>query len=332
MAPNLALSKHVLIQNMISSKLQDDEALKDDDIAKIADCSDRAVRRIRSNLLLFGSTKAPSNGAGRPKTITPPMLTALYDQLSIDPCMHLSDMAAFLRKEFDVDVTRFSIRRALRDSKWSKKVTQNVARERNPDLRDEYVHEISSLRPDQLVFIDETGLDKSIGIRRKGWAPRGKTPRQIKRFHRGRRFQILPAYTKDGVIHFRVYEGSTDTRIFEDFIEELLPYCGKWPNPRSILIMDNASFHHSEKIQHLCDDAGVILRYLPPYSPDLNPIEEFFGELKTYIRQVWYEHEGFIKADFLSFLEECVTVVGGREASAKGHFRRAGISIDEPSE
>jgi hypothetical protein len=50
-----------------------------------------------------------------------------------------------------------------------------------------------------------------------------------KRFHRGARFQILPAYTQDGVIHFRVYEGSTDTRVFEDFIEELLPYCGKWP-------------------------------------------------------------------------------------------------------
>jgi hypothetical protein len=151
------------------------------------------------------------------------MLTALYDQLVIDPCMRLSDMATFLRKEFDVDVTRFSIRRVLKDRKWSKKVTQNVAQERNLDLRDEYVYEISSLRPDQLVFIDETRLDRGIGMRRKGWAPRGKRPRQIKRFHRGRRLQILPAYTQDGVIHFRAYEGSTDTRIFEDFIEELLP-------------------------------------------------------------------------------------------------------------
>jgi hypothetical protein len=123
MAPNLALSKHILIQNMISSKLQDDKALKDDDIAKIADCSDRAVRRIRSNLLLFGSTKVSLNGVGRPKTITPPMLTALYDQLVIDSCMRLSDMATSLRKEFDVDATRFSIRRVLKDHKWSKKVT-----------------------------------------------------------------------------------------------------------------------------------------------------------------------------------------------------------------
>jgi hypothetical protein len=127
-----------------------------------------------------------------------------------------------------------------------------------------------------------------------------------------------------------VYEGSTDTGVFEDFIETLLPYCGKWPDPRSVLIMDNASFHYSEKIEQLCDDAGVVL---PSYSPDLNPIEEFFGELKIYIRKVWDVQEGFIKADFLSFLEECVTVVGNRKASARGHFRRAGISIDnDPSE
>jgi hypothetical protein len=84
LAPNLALSRHILVQNMISSTLQDDKVLKDDDIAKIADCSDRAVRRIRSNVLLVGSTKAPSSGAGRPKTITPPMLTALYNQLAVD--------------------------------------------------------------------------------------------------------------------------------------------------------------------------------------------------------------------------------------------------------
>jgi hypothetical protein len=46
----------------------------------------------------------------------------------------------------------------------------------------------------------------------KGWAPRGKRPRQVERFHRGQRFQILPAYTEDGVLHFRVYKGSCTSR------------------------------------------------------------------------------------------------------------------------
>jgi hypothetical protein len=68
------------------------------------------------------------------------------------------------------------------------------------------------------------------------------------------------------------------------------------------------------------------------YSPNLSPIKQFFGELKIYIRQVWEQHEDFIRKDFGGFLEECVTIVGGRKTSAKGHFRHAGISIDKPAE
>jgi hypothetical protein len=77
MAPNLALSQHVLIQSIIESKLQGEEAPTDKLTAKLATCSLRAVRRYRS--------KAPSNGSGRPKIITPHMLTTLHDQLSIRP-------------------------------------------------------------------------------------------------------------------------------------------------------------------------------------------------------------------------------------------------------
>jgi transposase len=82
----------------------------------------------------------------------------------------------------------------------------------------------------------------------------------------------------------RVYQGSTDSALFKDFIEQLLYYCGRWPEPRSVLVIDNASIHHSEKVKQLCNKAGVKLLYLPPYSPTLNPIEEFFAELKTYIK------------------------------------------------
>jgi len=102
------------------------------------------------------------------------------------------------------------------------------------------MYDVSSFRSSQLVFLDETRVDRSIGIHGKGWASRGKRPRQVKRFHRGQRFQILPAYTQD-VIHFRVYEGSIDTEIFENFIEELLPYCGRWPAPKSVLTTSPSS-------------------------------------------------------------------------------------------
>jgi transposase len=52
-------------------------------------------------------------------------------------------------------------------------------------------------------------------------------------------------------------------------------------------MMDNVSFHHSERIHRICSEAGVKLVYLPPYSPDPNTIEEFFAELKAFIERNW---------------------------------------------
>ena len=58
-----------------------------------------------------------------------------------------------------------------------------------------------------------------------------------------------------------------------------------YPGPSSILIVDNCRIHHVEEIQQLCDERGVRLRYLPPYSPDFNPIEECFSFMKAWIRR-----------------------------------------------
>lgn len=93
--------------------------------------------------------------------------------------------------------------------------------------------------------------------------------------------------------------------------------------------MDNSSFHHSDSVEQLCADAGVKLLYLPPYSPDLNPIEEFFAELKGFIRRQWHLSTDLPRQDFGAFLEWCVDVVGARKSSAEGHFRHAGLSIEE---
>lgn len=127
----------------------------------------------------------------------------------------------------------------------------------------------------------------------------------------------------------RVFQGSTDASIFEDFIEQLLHHCGRWQEPKSVLIMDNASFHHTERITELCSNAGVKLLYLPPYSPDFNPIEEFFAELKAFVRRNWQHHTG---QDFKDFLEWSLDVVGAKRESAEGHFRHAKVVVEEESD
>jgi DDE superfamily endonuclease len=81
----------------------------------------------------------------------------------------------------------------------------------------------------------------------------------------------------------------------------------------------DASFHHSERIEQMC---LVKLLYLPPYSPDLNPIEEFFAELMAFIKKQWHEYEDSPHQDFRVFLEWCVGVVGGRDHSTLVPSRR----------
>jgi transposase len=90
--------------------------------------------------------------------------------------------------------------------------------------------------------------------------------------------------------------------------------------------MDNASFHHTDRIRELCYNAGVKLLYLPPYSPDLNPIEEFFAELKAFIRRNW---QNYLAQNLKDFLEWGLNVVGARRSSAEGHFRHAGVVLEE---
>jgi hypothetical protein len=72
------------------------------------------------------------------------------------------------------------------------------------------------------------------------------TPVQISKFHRGQRHRILPAYAQDGIMMAHIFKGLTDAAFFEDFIQQLLQHCGRWPEPKSVLVIDNASFHHLE--------------------------------------------------------------------------------------
>lgn len=78
----------------------------------------------------------------------------------------------------------------------------------------------------------------------------------------------------------------------------------------------------------MCADARVKLLYLPPYSPDLNPIEEYFAELKSFIRRYWSHYKNDPEQGFDVFLEWCIDVVSAKKESVQGHFRHAGLEIE----
>ncbi|KAF4460559.1 transposase [Fusarium albosuccineum] len=300
-------------------------------IAQAIPCDPRTVRKARARHKLFSSTKAPPNHIGRKET-TARVQDDLLEEIAKKPTMYRSEMRAFLRDRFEVEVSLSSITRLLKSAGWTRKGTHRVAQQRNTELRNLYLYKISKHKSYQMIFIDESGADRRTGHRDKRWAPSGVTPIQVGRLNREQRYQILAAYTQDGIELARVYPGSTDAAMFKDFIEQLLRGCGQWPQPKSVLVMDNASFHRSEEIEQMCTNAGVELVYLPPYSPDLNPIEEFFAELKNFIKNPGPELSELSRKDFKSFLQACVDAVGRRKASARGHFRHTGVAIDEYEE
>lgn len=103
----------------------------------------------------------------------------------------------------------------------------------------------------------------------------------------------MPAYTVEGYIASTTFEGTCIAQIFEDFIiDQVLLLCNEYPNPRSVIVLDNASIYHKQRgnLEAVCLERGVMLRFLPLYSPDFNPIEESFTDLKAYIRR-WYRKE-----------------------------------------
>jgi transposase len=144
------------------------------------------------------------------------------------------------------------------------------------------------------------------------------------------RVSVLPAYTIEGYIAAKTFYGTCTGEIFEDFIvDQLLPLCNPYPGPRSVIIMDNASVHVSrqEALKSICRRKGVWIRFLPPYSPDFNPIEESFGDMKAFIRRT-YRGERHKHDTYQYYLEWVIRKVGtGADAArrARAHFRHASI-------
>jgi transposase len=176
--------------------------------------------------------------------------------------------------------------------------------------------------------VDESGSDRRIDFRKTAWSPHGVAPIQHRALERGQRWQILPAYTIDGILAFDIYQGTTN---FESFLElQVLPKCNPFPAKNSVIIMD--AVRHSDRIKQMCADAGVKLVCLPPFMPCFNPVEGFFLDLKIFVKRHWSmyvkmtdkSHESFAK-----YLRFCLEQVGNKRESARAHFDNAAIYIGD---
>jgi transposase len=133
-----------------------------------------------------------------------------------------------------------------------------------------------------LIFIDETWAKTNM-TRLRGRAPRGQ--RLIDKTPHGhwKTTTLIAALGISGMRCSTVVDGPVNGDVFEAFVEQVLV-----PELRSgdVVIMDNLSSHKRQRTRELIEEAGARLVFLPPYSPDLNPIEMIFAKIKQALRSL----------------------------------------------
>jgi transposase len=131
------------------------------------------------------------------------------------------------------------------------------------------------------VFVDEMGSNTSLcplyGWSRAGERLRAKAPKNW-----GKNVTLIASMGTEGMGPSVAVEGAMTGAVFEAYVEQAL---APSLSPGQMVVMDNLSAHKGERIRELVEGRGCELLYLPPYSPDLNPIEEAFSKMKKLLRK-----------------------------------------------
>lgn len=148
--------------------------------------------------------------------------------------------------------------------------------------REEWEQCLPGLDLDKLVFFDECGVNTKM-VRTHGRCLRGRRLIDSAPAGHYRTSTLLSAMRLDGVVAPLLLDGAVNAPVFAAYIEECLAPA-LWPG--DILIMDNLPAHKSERVTQAVESVGCTLVYLPPYSPDLNPIENMWSKVKTRMRKM----------------------------------------------
>ena len=138
------------------------------------------------------------------------------------------------------------------------------------------MEEMSYLNPNMIIWINEMGSDHRQSSQQLGHHLRGLTPTDAVISIHGQRISTIAAMSPRGIEDIEVYSETTNGETFAGFVQRcivpiMLPFSGS--NPRSVLVLDNASIRHVQEVHQMIKGCGAIIRYLPPYSPDFHPLD-----------------------------------------------------------
>jgi len=235
------------------------------------------------------------------------------------PDRTLPELSLEWNKRHNTNVHPSSMGRALiRAGMRFKKTLRASERDRTDILAKEaaFIKEIAAIPPQDLVFLDEAGAHLGM-TRTHAHAPLGERAICKHSLSYQSNISMVGAIILKGICELYPYDGSIDGERFLSFLERLIPKL----NPHQVVVMDNLRVHHMKVVKERFARAKIRLLYLPPYSPESNPIEEAWSIIKRILRSLEATTiAAFIEA--MNLAKENVTI-----DKIAGFFKHAGYAL-----
>ena len=250
----------------------------------------------------------------------------LKDIVDNNPNHYLDELAFLFGIKSGKFVHYSTICRTLKEKlSYSLQVLSTIAKRQCEDEETRFLEALDMLLqscPDRLLMVDETHKDRNAARRRRGWCRRGNGDAAVVRewFDNVARYTLLAAADINGFIPSACHTvmrdeiseegaaGTVDSDYFLHWVKTYLcPVLGNYERgePRSVVLMDNASTHMSDEVEDAITATGAVLIYGPPYSPHLNPIELYFGMYKKYLKK----NDKRMESEWYSVHSEALTIV-----------------------
>ncbi|HET9533762.1 MAG TPA: IS630 family transposase [Mesorhizobium sp.] len=225
---------------------------------------------------------APAKFGGHRTCSLDPHRAFVLEQIEEVPHLTLHRLKDLLAQR-GIAVSHDTVWRFLRREGRSFKKTLFAAEQQRPDVvrrRERWRSASRHLDPARLVFIDETWIKTNMAPIR-GWGPKGERLVGFAPDGRWHTLTFLAALRINALTEPCVVDGPINGTIFRAYIEQFLVPTLR---PGDIVVLDNLGSHRSQAIRTSIRNAGAKLAFLPPYSPDLNPIEQVFAKVKHWMR------------------------------------------------
>ena len=245
------------------------------------------VEKLLKQLRETGDLAPKAHGGGPQPKLNAAQLSLVNALVEADNDATLQELCEQLEQQTTIRISRSTMGRVLQKLGLSRKkktlYATEISNPRVQQARLDYWQQVRDLNPEDLVFIDEAGVNLAM-IRLYARSPKGQRAVGDRPQTRGQNISIIDALTLRGTIALTTIFGAMNGLTFEAYlIRRVIPHL--WPG--ACLIVDNSSIHQdSEEIKQALEAVGAKIIFLSPYSPDFSPMEPFWSKVKTILQSI----------------------------------------------